>query len=98
MSEKALGMQPYLLELVPNHLKNEMPEEAMHIRPASSFMSHHIKTQKMFIKAAEVDPWQLDDVPDQYKVQEMCDDVVNGDSHSLQNDPDWIVTKEPVKI
>ena len=29
----------------------------------------------MCIKAVEVDPWQLGDVPGHFKTQEMCDDA-----------------------
>ena len=31
------------------------------------------KTENMCIKAVEVDPWQLKDVPDNFKKQKMCD-------------------------
>ena len=30
----------------------------------------------MCIKAVEVDPWQLGDIPGHFKTQEMCDDAV----------------------
>ena len=33
------------------------------------------KAQEMCIKTAEVDPWQLDNVSDHLKTQQMCDKV-----------------------
>ena len=47
----------------------------------------------MFIKAVEVDTWQLKDVPDHFKTQEMCDKVVRDYLFSLQYVPDWLVTQ-----
>ena len=43
----------------------------------------------MCIKAAEVDPWQLDDVPDHFKTQDVFDKAVKNDPSSLQYVPDW---------
>ena len=48
----------------------------------------------MFIKAVEVDTWQLKDVPDHFKTQEMCDKVVRDYLFSLQYVPDWLVTQQ----
>ena len=39
-------------------------------------------------KAVEVDPWQLKNVSDHFKIQDMCDDAVWGDPSSLQFVPD----------
>ena len=55
--------------------------------------SDHFKTQEMCIKAVEVGPWQLYDVPDHFKTQDMCDDVVWGDPFPLQFVPDWFLTQ-----
>ena len=52
----------------------------------------------MCIKALEVDPRSLRDVPDNLKTQKMCDDAVWGDLYSLQFVPDWFVTQEQLKL
>ena len=49
-------------------------------------------------KAAEVDPWQLEDVPDQLKTQETCDKVVRDDAFSLVCVLDWFVSQEQLKL
>ena len=53
--------------------------------------SERFRTQEMCIKAVEVDPWQLKDVPDHFKTQEVCDKAVRYYLFSLQFDPDWFV-------
>ena len=53
-------------------------------------------TQEMYIKAVEVDPWQLKDVPDHLTTQEMCDKAVRKCSSLLMHVPDWFVTRELV--
>ena len=45
-------------------------------------------------EAVEVNPWQLYDVPDFLKTEEMCDDVVRRDSYLLQFVSDWFVTQQ----
>ena len=52
----------------------------------------------MCIKALEVDPWQLYDIPDYLKTQNMCDDVVRRDSYSLMYVPDQFATQEQLEI
>ena len=52
----------------------------------------------MCIKADEIDPWQLGDVPNHFKTQDMCDDAVWGDPFSLQFVPDWFLAQEQVKL
>ena len=52
----------------------------------------------MCIKAVEVDPWQLKDVPDHYKTQEMCDKSMRDYLFSLQQVADWFVTQEQIDI
>ena len=47
----------------------ENPAAFFHIRDC-------FKTQKMCIKALEVDPWQLGDIPDYFKTPKICDDVM----------------------
>ena len=49
-------------------------------------------------EAVEVNPWQLYDVPDFLKTEEMCDDVVRRDSYLLQIVSDWFVTQEQLEI
>ena len=64
----------------------------MRIRPVASFLiPDHFKTQEMCIKAAEVDPWQVDYIPDHFKTQEMCDKAVREVPFSLQYVPHWLV-------
>ena len=48
-------------------------------------------------EAVEVNPWQLYDVPDFLKTEEMCDDVVRRDSYLLQFVSDWFVTQEQLE-
>ena len=45
----------------------------------------------MCIKAVEVDPWRLDDVPDHFKTQDVCDKAVKDDPSSLQYVPDCYI-------
>ena len=52
----------------------------------------------MCIEAVEVDPWQLDDIPNHLKTLEMCDAAVRKDSFSSVCVPDWFVTQGQVKI
>ena len=52
------------------------------------------KTQKMCIKAVEVDPSFLELFPNHFKTQEACDKAVQEDSLSLQFVPDWFVTRK----
>ena len=48
-------------------------------------------------ETVEVNPWQLYDVLDYLKTQQICDDMVQGDSYSLQFVPDWFVTQEQLE-
>ena len=43
-------------------------------------------------------PYTLMYVPDDLKMQEMCDKTVKDDSSFLQFVPDWFVTQEQIKI
>ena len=52
----------------------------------------------MCIEAVEVDPWQLDDIPNHLKTIEMCDAAVRKDSFSSVCVPDWFVTQGQVKL
>ena len=49
-------------------------------------------------KATKAGPWQLKDVPNHLKTQEMCDDMVRRDAHSSQFVPDWFVTQQQIDI
>ena len=66
------------------HRNWELCEEVIHVRSKYFFLIlDRFKTQKMYIRAFKVDPWQLNDIPDWFVVlQEMwCDDF--GDSAYL---------------
>ena len=43
-------------------------------------------------------PSDLQNVPNNFKTQETCNDVLFGESHVLQNVPGWFVTKELVEM
>ena len=61
----------------------------MVINPTAFFVvSFRFKTKGMPIKAVEVDPWQLESVPDQFKTLEICDKTVREDPFCLQYVPD----------
>ena len=45
-----------------------------------------------------MNPWQVHDVPDHFKTQDMCDKTVRDDSFSLQFVPNWFVTQQQVKL
>ena len=48
----------------------------------------------MRIERVEVDSWQLGDVTDHLKTQQMCDKAVREGPSSLQYVPDWFVTQQ----
>ena len=48
------------------------------------------------MKALEAGSWLLNDVPDHFKMQEICDKAVRDDSSYLRYVPDWFVTREGV--
>ena len=54
------------------------------------------KTQRMYEKVVEKDPYQLGDFLDHLKTQEMCDKAVRDYLFSLQFVPDWFVTREQI--
>ena len=39
----------------------------------------HLRMQEMCIEAAEINPWQQEYVPDQFKTQKMCNKAVHMD-------------------
>ena len=49
-------------------------------------------------KALEVDLWQLNDIPDYFKTQKMCDKAVKDYPSSPQFVPDWFVTQQQIDI
>ena len=51
----------------------------------------------MRIKGVEVDLWQLEDVPDPFKTQDMCDKAVHKRPWLLKYVPDWFITKQQIK-
>ena len=76
----------------------------------ATHMLHHVpdqyKTQETCIKAVEVDPWQLDSVPDHLKT-EMCIKAVEKnprmrkylpDSFKTQEICDAVVTEKPLSL
>ena len=52
----------------------------------------------MCIKTVKVDPCQLENVPDYFNTQKICDDAVREDPYSLEYIPDWFVMQEQVNI
>ena len=52
----------------------------------------------MCIKAFEVDPWSLYNIPNNHKTQEMCNKAVEDDLSSLQYVPDWFVTQQLLDV
>ena len=51
----------------------------------------------MCIKAFEIDPWYLYDIPDQYKAQKMCDDLVRMVPQLLKYVLDWFVREHQIE-
>ena len=51
----------------------------------------------MCIKAVEVDPCQLEHVPNHFKAQEICDKAVKDYLFSFQFVSDWFVTQQQLK-
>ena len=49
--------------------------------------------KEMCIKAVEVDPWQLEVIPDHYKTQEACERAIEKDPYQLENIPDHFKTQ-----
>ena len=62
------------------------------------FVPDCFKTQKLCIRALEVDPWALNDIPDYLKTQKMCDEMVRYDPSSLQLVPDWFVCQQQMDV
>ena len=52
----------------------------------------------MCITGVEVDPWQLSDVPDHFKTQEMCNEAVRIEPNALRFFPVWFVMRGQGKI
>ena len=52
----------------------------------------------MYNKTVEVDTWQLKDVPNHFKAQEMCNKAVGYYLFSLQFVPDWFVTQQQIDV
>ena len=42
--------------------------------------------------------WQLNDIPDYFKAQKICDKTVKDDPYSLQCVPDWFVTQQQIDV
>ena len=58
-----------------------------------------LKTQEMCIEAVENEPGSLKFVLDYFKMQKMCDKVVrDGSPIFLEHVPDWLITKQQLKI
>ena len=55
---------------------------------------YQFKTQEMWNKKVQSDPWVLERVPDQYKTQEMCNEAVQSFPWVLEDVPDQFVTQE----
>ena len=52
----------------------------------------------MYNDAIWVDPLQLKHVPNNFKMQETCDNVVRDDPRTLLFVPDWFVTQQQLKL
>ena len=52
----------------------------------------------MSFKVVEAVPWRLDDIPDHFKTQKMCNDTVRKGLFYLQYVHDWFVIQEQLKI
>ena len=69
MQRGIVRREPYVLDYVPDHLRtHDMCNEVM-CNNSGTFLliSDRFKTQVVSIKAVEVDPWSLGDVPDHFK-------------------------------
>ena len=60
----------------------------------SWFVPDQYKTQEMWNREVQRDPWRLKQVPDQYKTQEMCNETVQRVPRVLKFVPDQFVTQE----
>ena len=58
------------------------------------FVPDQYKTQKMWNREVQSDPWMLEYVPDQYKRQEMYNEAVQSDPWMLEYFPDQYKTKK----
>ena len=52
----------------------------------------------MYIKGVQVDPFQMKDVPDHFKTQEMCNKAVVCSPYELRFVPDWFVTQQQIGL
>ena len=76
MCSEMVAQFSYALMYFPDHLRQEMCNQAVRNNPATFFLvPDHFKTQDMCIKVLAVDPWQLKDVPDYFKTQKMCEEL-----------------------
>lgn len=83
MCLEVIHKESYLMEFASDYLKNqEKCNEAMRIRLASFFLvSDCFKTQEICTRAVEAESWDL--ASDNFKIQEMHDDVVSEDLYAL---------------
>ena len=58
------------------------------------FTADHLKTQEMYNKAVEEDPWSLKDVPDHFKTQDMFIKTLEVDLYILRYVPDYLKTQK----
>ena len=74
-----------------------MQRDNAHQTGLSFFYPRLFQEPRMCIRAIEENPGQLHDVPNHFKTQVMCDNVVCRDSYSLKYVPDGFVTQKVVK-
>ena len=93
MCNEAVRIEPYSLEVVPDHLKTkEMCNEAVRREPYTlRFVPDHFNTQKMCNEAMCENQAAFFLIPDQYKTQEICNKAVKVDPGQLYDVPDWFV-------
>ena len=49
-------------------------------------------------EAAGACPWTLENVPNNFKTQGMCNEAVHRGQRNLRHVPDWFVTQQQVKL
>ena len=61
-----------------------MCNEAVHISPAAFCISDPFKSQEMYQRVFEENPYMLEVVPDHFKTQGMCERTVKKDQRLLE--------------
>ena len=100
MCDKAVRMELYVLEFVPDWLKTrEMCERNVERYPGTlKFVPDHLKTQGTCERAVEDEPYSLKHVPDHLKARGMCNKVVGACPWTLELVPDWFVAQQQIRL